>query len=285
MPIRFTCLGCGKRLSAGSHKAGQQAKCPICRQIQLVPDVNAADSERPPPPPPTADVPKISTVNSAGSRPWDTSDEIVYSVPEDRRADRTKEPAGDQTITVGRHIVYLQGVLLSLVALVFFVFGIIVGTHSSNRSNVRGTRRPCTVSGQVTVQDARGHAVPDSGCTACLVPTSAYPETKFAATAFRPGSASLPRDRSAAELVRQLGGDFVRTDSGGRYQLRVPSPGRYYLLVISHHAFRAADESPSPRDLAQMGRYFLPVTDLLDDHKYSWQVLQLRSVTQKNIIF
>src|SRR5687767_13933737 len=37
MPIRFVCNHCGQKLSVGSHKAGQKANCPRCKESVRVP--------------------------------------------------------------------------------------------------------------------------------------------------------------------------------------------------------------------------------------------------------
>jgi len=70
--------------------------------------------------------------------------------------------------------------------------------------------------------------------------------------------------------------------------LRVTAPGRYYLLycqVISQHAVRTADLQPDAGDLAQIGRYVVPTTSLLDDQQYTWQEIQIRADTTFDYTF
>jgi DNA-directed RNA polymerase subunit RPC12/RpoP len=43
-PIRFACTGCGSRLKVPSTAADKSIRCPRCRQVQLVPALEMADS-------------------------------------------------------------------------------------------------------------------------------------------------------------------------------------------------------------------------------------------------
>ena len=72
------------------------------------------------------------------------------------------------------------------------------------------------------------------------------------------------------------GGDYVRADEQGRFKLRVPDTGEYFLLVVSNNAARKASERLESVHLAQMGRYFIPAPDLIGDRKYSWRSLSVK---------
>ena len=108
MPVRFVCTQCGQLLSVGSRKAGAHVDCPKCRAELLVPGGSA-------------DAGADQDVDASSPEPThDIDDGIVY---EAGRAELTKEPSSD-TLVVPRRVVYMQGALLSIVALVSFPISI-----------------------------------------------------------------------------------------------------------------------------------------------------------------
>ena len=80
-------------------------------------------------------------------------------------------------------------------------------------------------------------------------------------------------------VIRSLGGDYARVDRHGKYRLRVTTPGRYYLLIVSQHAKRESGQQPQASDLAQIGRYFVPATSLLESQQYTWKEMRIRDNT------
>lgn len=171
---------------------------------------------------------------------------------------------------------YYQGFLLGAVALSFFVFGMVVGSRSEPA--VPGAvLQPCTISGEIRFAAAGGSgASSDEGARVIVVPQAVRPDQKAAASGLRPGDAEPTEDHVGVALLRSLGGDVASVDDRGRFQCRVPSPGRYYILVISRHAKRPEQAALEGRDLAQIGRYISPAATLLDAQKYTWQELRVR---------
>jgi hypothetical protein len=74
-------------------------------------------------------------------------------------------------------------------------------------------------------------------------------------------------------------------DHQGRYQVRAASTGRYYLVIISQKTMRGEGEHPQASELAQLGRYLRPPTQLLGQQAYRWKELLLRSDTQLDVVF
>jgi hypothetical protein len=185
-------------------------------------------------------------------------------------------------VSVARRVVYLQGFLLGAVALGFFVFGVIVGTRSTPSDAVVGGRGPFTVTGSVHYRDAQGQRQPDVGSLLCILPAGQQPEQQWRAEAWEhlQQEAAGAVDQAVTAELKALGGDWTRADAQGRYRLRVPAGGHYFLLVISRHAQREPDSSLKRRDLAEIGRYFLPPTALLDQQDYQWQKLLVRQDKQ-----
>jgi hypothetical protein len=83
-----------------------------------------------------------------------------------------------------------------------------------------------------------------------------------------------------------LGGAYTRVDANGAYDLRLPAAGEYFVLVLSGNRYREANEDPVRADLAEIGGYFLPATELLGNKRYEWKSVQVRAdQTLDNVVF
>jgi hypothetical protein len=51
----------------------------------------------------------------------------------------------------------------------------------------------------------------------------------------------------------------------------LPDAGQYFVLIVSKNKYRAADEELNKADLAALGSYVLPPTELLGESKYEWR--------------
>jgi phage FluMu protein Com len=251
MPFRFYCTHCRQRLSVSSRKRGQEVKCPRCRRVTKVPDREQS----------TEDESKEATQEENVPLPSvSTPDELVYA---DEVEHNDHPPTGpQQVVSIPRYVLYTQGFLLGAVALVFFVFGLIVGSRSSG-DGASTKLQSAIVSGTVLVQNGAKGSTPDEGSVVVLLPATKRPDEKAASTGLGPDDPQPDEDHQALAMLRSLGGDYTRADRKGRYQVRVPTTGRYYLLVISRSHRRSENEQPKPSELAQLGRYFLPATELL----------------------
>lgn len=308
MTIRFTCEHCGQRLSVNDSNAGRRAKCPKCKQSLRVPgepvsasaagigsaaggaahapaDLGGADSaERP------------NAASDAGAAATDYPADDQWSAGESEEAgedaysqfavydewvfdtgdapDAKKKddrPVDERRVAVPRAALYTQGVLLAIVALVFFILGLMTGSSGSG-GGANDAPQACVIEGSVVRQEA-GQAVPDDGAIVVILPQNARPDptNKFPAQPLMPGSSSEETDQQLRSGIRDLGGDFVRVDAMGEFTLNVPDRGKYFVLVLSRGAVRPAGELPKPTDLAQIGRYFLPADELLGNSRYVWQ--------------
>ena len=210
------------------------------------------------------------------------SDDAVQAV--DVSEPDTASPSDWQMVSVPRRVVYLQGFLLGIVALVFFVFGMIVGSGSRSESGPPRSQ-PCTISGMVLYKDSARQALPDESSIVIIVPLASRPDQK-AAVGWAASSDPEPGEtHPSIAVIRSLGGDYARVDRRGKYRLRVTTPGRYYLLIVSHHARRADGQQPQAGDLAQIGRYFVPATSLLDSQQYTWKEMRIRDDIEFNCTF
>jgi hypothetical protein len=145
--------------------------------------------------------------------------------------------------------------------------------------------QPCTVSGTVLYADGARQSLPDEASIAIILPLATRPDQKAAVEGLRVTDPEPGEDHPGMAVIRSLGGDYARVDRRGKYRLRVTTPGRYYLLIVSHHARRESHEQPQPSDLAQIGRYFVPATSLLDNQQYTWKELRVRADMEFNCTF
>ena len=78
----------------------------------------------------------------------------------------------------------------------------------------------------------------------------------------------------AIQAIELLDGGYARADRHGKFSV-VLRPGEYWVLAISRHAVRPANQPPKPDDLDLLGRYFLRAGDLIGTAKYELNVRQL----------
>ncbi len=274
MPFRFHCSNCHQRLSVSSHKRGQDVKCPRCRRVVRVP----------------ADVGNDALGNAEGAATEVTSFPAVpahgdLTYAEHASANESAQTGLRQSVSIPRYVLYTQGFLLGAVALAFFVFGLIVGSRSRGEGTTFGPQNPVTISGTILVDRQGNSPVPDAGSVIMLLPASQRPDEKASAAGLCPEDTPLEEEHPALAMLRRLGGDYARADRRGRYQVRAAVPGRYYLLVISKRRRRAQDRSPGATELARLGRFVLPATQLLGQHSYRWKEVLLRNDQQFNVTF
>jgi hypothetical protein len=67
-----------------------------------------------------------------------------------------------------------------------------------------------------------------------------------------------------------MGGAYARSDAEGDFKLQVPR-GRYFVLIISGNSERASSEELDKTQLAQIGRYFVPATELIGRNRFQWR--------------
>jgi hypothetical protein len=223
----------------------------------------------------------IESFPALGTEPGDDR-ELIYA---DTSHDSQHLQESAQRVSIPRYVLYSQGFLLGVVALAFFVFGLIVGGRSGIQSAELSTHSPCTVTGSILFDDATDAALPDEGSVVILLPVARRPDEKIAADGLQPAAPAPQDDHPGVTMLRGLGGDYARVDRRGRFQVRATTTGRYFLLVISRHRQRDANEHPKANELAQLGRYVIPATQLLGQSRYQWQEVLLRADRQHNVTF
>lgn len=305
MPLRFRCEHCQQLLSVGSKKAGAVVSCPKCQHKLIVPGEESdapaglAASAAPPalrtpapgfpraassqPPasgePPTPAEPPASVGPSAPvAEPFPEFNvyeyETEYIYVEDE--DAPPNPAVDlDKVAVPRWALYAQGALLAVVAVTAFAFGLIVGGAAPQAPETGEAAGPWSITGQVTYNAGDHLPTPDAGATVLLLPEDARPEEKAAIAPFRPGGPPLDPADPALATLQQIGGDVAQADAEGKFRLRAPQTGLYFLLILSAHLDRGG-QRPPPEHLAEIGRYFESAPELLGDSRYAWTRRRIR---------
>ena len=276
MPIRFKCDQCGQRLSVATRKAGSEVTCPRCEYALVVPtsdDVKRSDSATHG----SDDEEEIYSEFAVFDR---DEIELVYD-------EQFTPPTGgviEHRVAIPRLILYLQGVLIGVVAIISFFFGYALGRNNApaTAQNELGMARPCQLSG--VVQFSSGdREVSEVGAVVIILPQNSRPgmNEKIPVADLRPDENTPHRNHPALQSIRELGGDYTRTDANGSFQLMVPKTGRYYVLILSA---RSRQQELSRDDIAQIGRYFIPATDLLGSNRYRWKAELVTTDKQVNFV-
>ncbi|MCH5373330.1 MAG: hypothetical protein JJ992_05100, partial [Planctomycetes bacterium] len=217
---------------------------------------------------------------------FDVESELVYdSDYEAPSAGTALGPVDPNKLAVSRTVLYAQGALLGLVALFSFAIGVMVGLGAAGDTDGPDQPpQPCLIEGTAVVQVDGGEARPDIGAVAIVLPRDFHPDRKAEIVGLRPQD-PLPGDNhEGLRTIKSIGGDYVRADDQGRFQLRVPDRGNYFLLVISASASRPDGEQPKSV-LAQIGRFFQLTPNLFEGHAYRWREEIVRRDRELSIVF
>lgn len=177
----------------------------------------------------------------------------------------------EDVLLVSRHAVYAQAVLLLVVAMVAFGLGFFIGRGQgggTESGSHKATREKVVFSGAIAVAGG-GAAAADDGAVVALLPSASPPPRKFSALGLRPQDAANKVGDATVAALQELGGDLVRANEAGAFQLVVPQ-GQFHLLVVSRHATRKAGQGLAPKDLAEMSVYFEVPGDLVGQWQYFW---------------
>jgi hypothetical protein len=305
MPVRFACPHCHQKLSVSSRKAGREAHCPRCQRLLTIPAIVAPTAE-PPREPAATHEPATATSEPAAPEPklpeptaqvaiapevddlhldfggpedfelvFDTTDESPAAAPVDTHPD---------LIAVPRLVLYLQGGLLAIVALVSFALGLIAGGAFSG-GGTPSEPRACTLEG--TINYASGNRnLPDHGAVVAIIPESGLrPEQKAPVSGLRPDDATPDEHHQGIAILRELGGGYTRTDDRGHFQVRVPGRGKYLVLVISSARQVRNLDDISTADLLKLGPFVDNAAGLLGRQQYQLTSEIVRNDRRMNVLF
>lgn len=296
MPIKFACEQCGARLSVSSRKAGAQAKCPKCqrvlqipgsapRPVDLSPEAVRSAPHSMPGATPAAALPGDDPL--AQFLVYDSETELIYASDDDEVASQAgfRASLDPHKVAVPRSVLVMQGALLGLVALMSLMIGILLGRGCAPATPMADEApQSCLIRGVVMLENAPGETAPDGGAVVVIVPRDLRPEQQASMRGLRPQDPPPEPDHAGLQTLYALGGDYARADAEGRFQLRVPNRGDYFLLVISAHAGQDDREQPKAT-LAQIGRFFQLTPNMFEGHAIRWQEESVQRDRQLNIVF
>jgi hypothetical protein len=287
MPIKFPCENCGQVLSVGSRKAGRRAKCPKCAQPLVVPEADRAAAQMA-----QRRSQREAVDDEQEGDPYtqfaiyDDDDEMELVYETDEAPAAVNRPPDQNLVAVPRSVLYTQGVLLGAVALVCFALGVIVGGgFLGGGRNAAVQPIPCSVEGTISTVTSTQNTIPDDGALVFVLPIDRKPEQRAPVEGLRPQDEPPREDHPSLVVVRSINGGFARTDTEGRFRLRLPDVGDYYVLVVSHTSDRSADEQIDRDHLAELGSYFdPPAAELLGNRRYSFQRQRVRGDTTLEVV-
>ena len=243
MSIKFACEHCGKRLRVKAKQAGLRVKCPKCEGKIHVPEATAEDLEG------EGDRSDSANGQDDDANPYaefvvyDDEVEWHYESDDDEYAPQLSTATDLDRVAVPRRVLYVQGILLAVVAIISFLLGMMVNGGGTKES-VDVAPVPCVLSGEVVYETGGGRSLPDDGSVVIALPTGQRPAPtgKAPVEGLRPGD-PIPRgDSDNLRIIRAIGGAYARTDAAGRYQLTVPDTGRYFVLIVSKNKYRTGGE-------------------------------------------
>jgi hypothetical protein len=180
----------------------------------------------------------------------------------------------DTVLLVTRKAVYAQAALVGGLVMLAFVAGLVIGRSSRSTAKVAAdgksaSAEPVPLEGYVLYSLSPGQSLPDNGATVIALPGGKTPAQKISTRGLRPGDRDDLSALPAADNLRSLGGTVARTDNTGQFQLVVPRPGNYSLLIVSHRLARPDGETVARADLDELGRVFTSPSDLVGQNRYA----------------
>ena len=232
-----------------------------------------------PEPPPEVEEP-IWTPDPAGYEGM----ELVYDTTEPASA-APSISANKDLVAIPRYVLYLQGGLIGLVALVAFAIGILTGGALLTQPAAPPEPQACVIRGSVTYA-AGARTLPDEGAVIAVIPQSqAKPDEKAPVAGLRPDDPTPGETHRGIAILRDLGGGYTRTDPNGRFEVQLPDRGRYLVLVISNQSRLPPGEEIQTADILKLGPYFDNAADLLGNHRYQLTMEPVRGDRDLNVPF
>jgi len=184
-----------------------------------------------------------------------------------------------ELIEIPRWAVYCQAALLGLIATTFFIFGMMVGSLTSNSDPEINARFDCRVIGSVAYR-VDGDLRADEGAVVMLLPKDKRPDVRVTGASVNPESFQA-LDNEAIDRIYQLGGAIVRADENGQFDVTIDAKYgngvEYYLLIVSKNQRGGDTEQMTKEQFASVGTFFSPVEDVIEDRSFFWMKIVAES--------
>lgn len=183
------------------------------------------------------------------------------------------KPVPGGWLLVPRRTIFLQAGLIVIVGLLSFVAGWLAAGGNSDKATGEQPAETASietvlVQGTITYRTPEGRIEADEGAVVLVWPRDAAAEPRIDPKELHP-SQPAPNDGSRAMLgLEEIGAKHVRTLSDGTFNLVVPRQGEYYVLVVSRHTVRPADESVDGQTINVLRRIFVPAATGIDRQRY-----------------
>ncbi len=189
------------------------------------------------------------------------------------------EPAGPAIpggmILFPRRTLYVQGVLVVVLALVFFATGYFIGKGNATLQlaveHEASLRERTLIEGRLVYRPEPQALAGDERAVIIALPANAAPDSPISIHGLRPQDPDPPQSLRGLRLLEELGAVYARANAEGRFDMIAPDRGEYYILLISRNAGRPRDTDPDEGDALEMGRYFITPERLVSRYKYRWK--------------
>ncbi len=199
---------------------------------------------------------------------------------------RGKTEAPDYVL-VSRQRIQAYVLLLIGTGLVAFVLGWETAgsrwpdTTASSGTGAKTPGDPVLLTGRVHFAGKGKPLAPDAGAVVIALPLEP-PKERVAVEGLRPWNTSLISRKEATDQIARLGGAFAQADADGSFNVVVPRPGEYRLLIISNNLARPATITARPNrgidelDVKGIGQYCDRPADLIGPQAYLWTRVEVR---------
>jgi len=296
MPIKFRCQRCHQLLGIASRKAGSEVQCPKCGISQIVPNEEAASA--------ALAMTRFAKAHEIVENPGEV---VVYedepaaietrrptaagkSTPDHPAATGTSDPAeptqrgpiegefGEPVprgmVLYARRTIYVQGLLLLIVAAVFFGGGYLMGRGDAidrREAEAEGAAKErVLVEGRVAYRPGPGQLAGDENAVIIALPDGAFPQEGISFRGIRPEDEPPGENHKSLRMIAELGGTYARADAKGAFSMVVPDQGTYRLLIVSAHADRPAGTEIDELHLSEIQQYIELAEHLIHRHQYRW---------------
>jgi hypothetical protein len=140
------------------------------------------------------------------------------------------------------------------------------------------------INGSASIQPDSGAPSPDADSVAIVFPQGAAPTQKIDIGGLRPRDNPPGESHVAVRAIESLEGAYARADKTGAFSF-VLRPGEYWVLVLSRHTVRGANEKPKPGDLDLLGQYFTRPADLIGKAQYHFTLRKIAADTSLDFNF
>jgi hypothetical protein len=177
-----------------------------------------------------------------------------------------------------RRVFYVEAVLYLVIAVAAFLAGYFMGRgDTAYQEYIRQklqTEQRIYVPGRL-LRHAANHIVPDEGAVVVVLPADKFPPTRLSPEGIRPSTGQPHGNSRTTAAILALGGALEWADAAGRFALTLPARGNYYVLIISAHTRRPADEALPFGDVKEMEQYFQDPRAVVQEYSYRWKLREL----------